>query len=151
MDYNPYNLYNPELEMMRWRLQVSPRSKPSIQSFTNLACDIMLTIVVMQVLAMGLQHQHQASLPGPGHPLPFVPFHLQSGPQPAPGLNPGLAQPLIKSEPRDPEPEAGSSPPSLLYRPAFQTRPGSVSPRSSSPSSSDRSSPSPTRYHIRLL
>ena len=44
MDYNPYNLYNPELEMMRWRLQVSPRYKPPIKSYINPASDIMLTI-----------------------------------------------------------------------------------------------------------
>ena len=95
-------LYNPELEMMRWRLQV---------------------------LAMGLQHQPQHQQ----YPVQFVPFHLQTGD--------------IKEEPDQDQAPASSSSSSLLYRPAFQPRPGSVSPRldsrgSSSPSSY-RSSPSP--------
>ena len=96
-------LYNPELEMMRWRLQV---------------------------LAMGLQHQpHQQY-------QQYVPFHLQSGDNF--GVN-------IKQEPEPEREQTQNS--NLLFRPAFQTRPGSVSPRldsrgSSSPSSY-RSSPSP--------
>ena len=102
-------LYNPELEMMRWRLQV---------------------------LAMGLQQQQQTAAlqGGGGYPLPFVPFHLQQGQDPL--------QHGIKQEPQESPQEAS---PQLLYRPAFQARCGSVSPRaeSSSPSSS-RSSPSPS-------
>ena len=108
-------LYNPELEMMRWRLQV---------------------------LAMGLQHQ--SSLPAP-----FVPFHLQQPEYSAMAPQFPQAGP-VKQEPVESQgPDAGSSPPSLLYRPAFQTRSGSVSPRtaeSSSPSSY-RSSPSPNTSH----
>ena len=105
-------LYNPELEMMRWRLQM---------------------------LAMGLQHQ--SSLPAP-----FVPFHLQQPGPEFPAMSHQFPQAgAVKQEPVEAQSEAGASPPSLLYRPAFQTRSGSVSPRtaeSSSPSSY-RSSPSP--------
>ena len=88
-------LYNPELEMMRWRLQM---------------------------LAMGLQHQ--SSLPAP-----FVPFHLQQPGPEFPAMSHQFPQAgAVKQEPVEPQVEAGSSPPSLLYRPAFQTRSGSVSP-----------------------
>ena len=109
--------YNPELEMMRWRLQV---------------------------LAMGLQHQqspmhHLQTPPSAG----FVPFHLQqSTPEPGYWSPPSN----IKQEPDSAE---SSSPSHLMYRPAFQSRCGSVSPRlgsrGSSPQSqsSYRSSPSP--------
>ena len=79
-------LYNPELEMMRWRLQV---------------------------LAMGLQHQ-----PHQQYPVQYVPFHLQSGDNL--GLN-------IKQEPEREQTSHGQNS-TLLFRPAFQTRPGSVSP-----------------------
>ena len=108
--------YNPELEMMRWRLQV---------------------------LAMGLQHQGQ-HLPMQGAPVPFVPFHLQPTPETGAYFPPGN----IKQEPQETAQE--SSPSHLMYRPAFQTRCGSVSPRlesrgsSSGSPSSYRSSPSPT-------
>jgi len=118
-------LYNPELEMMRWRLQV---------------------------LAMGLQHQ-SAGAATAGHQLSYVPFHLQqsSGFQSSPGFQTSAFQTAdfsIKQEPLD----SGSQsdlPSSLVYRPAFQSRCGSVSPRlesrgSSSSPSSYRSSPSPT-------
>ena len=95
-------LYNPELEMMRWRLQV---------------------------LAMGLQHQPQHQQ----YPVQFVPFHLQAGD--------------IKEEPDQEREQAPAVSSSLLYRPAFQARPGSVSPRLDSRGSSSpspyRSSPSP--------
>ena len=102
--------YNPELEVMRWRLQV---------------------------LAMGLQQQqpHQMysgyQVPSQPLPLPFVPFHLQS-------------ENTIKEEPAEDQ----SSSPLFSFRPAFQSRADSVSPRldSSSPSSY-RSSPSPTWQH----
>ena len=102
-------MYNPELEIMRWRLQV---------------------------LAMGLQHQQPHQVYG-GYqvqhqplPMPFVPFHLQP-------------ENTIKEEPQ--EEQANDL---ISFRPAFQARAGSVSPRldSSSPSSY-RSSPSPTWQH----
>ena len=95
---------------------------------------------------MGLQHspesfmQHQTAA---SHQLPFVPFHLQPTPSqlpPATNFHTGIKQ----------EPVEDNEPPSsLLYRPAFQARSGSVSPRlesrgSSSSPSSYRSSPSPT-------
>ena len=103
--------YNPELEIMRWRLQV---------------------------LAMGLQQQQQQphqvyggyQVPSQPLPMPFVPFHLQP-------------EHTIKEEaPEEPSNNLFS------FRPAFQTRADSVSPRldSSSPSSY-RSSPSPTWQH----
>jgi len=101
-------LYNPELAMMSWRLQV---------------------------LAMHQQFQHQAL------PAPFVPFHLQPGPEYSVAAHlPQFPQAgAIKQE----QEEQASSPPSLLHRPAFQTRSGSVSPRTNESSSPSlpRSSP----------
>ena len=127
MDSWLYMNQNPELELMRWRLQV---------------------------LAMGLQHQtgvmqHAAAPSAAPHQMsPFVPFHLQPGPLDQHFSSPGSTfHPSIKQEPEEP---AAEQPPShLLYRPGFQTRCGSVSPRlesrgSSSSPSSYRSSPSPT-------
>ena len=86
----------------------------------------------LHVLAMGLQqppHQVYGSFQTPSQPppMPFVPFHLQP-------------ESTIKEEASEEQPNDLFS-----FRPAFQSRANSVSPRADSSSpSSYRSSPSPT-------
>ena len=105
MDSWLYMNQNPELELMRWRLQV---------------------------LAMGLQHQtgvmqqHAAAAPpaaAPHQMSAFVPFHLQPAPLDQ-HFSPGSGfPPNIKQEPEEPPADQHQS---LLYRPGFQTRCGST-------------------------